>query len=119
MPFHPLYNLVIAAFSALTKRLLGKTLLLEFYVELIVYALCCMVPYKINNGSNAGRVVFLILFLLSIFFMLGGGYRVMSNVDLLYGTISLPIEIYIVYKLFFTEAAGWFKNKASLGSVSQ
>ncbi len=84
----------------------------EFYFGLILYGIFTIMPYKISQGSNAARYFFLILFVISIFAMLGIGKGDMSHRTFIGSLIMIPMNIYIVVNLFSYASNKWFeKNK--------
>ncbi|MDO6514566.1 hypothetical protein [Neptuniibacter sp. 2_MG-2023] len=96
--------------AALINRWIGEISSGEFMWYIIVYAILCVFPYKLSKGSNPARWVYAIFFAVSILFMLGGVSSDMPKADWIVSIITLPIEIFIIYRLFQAEASLWFKQ---------
>lgn len=80
----------------------------EFVGYIFVYALLCIFPYKLGKGSNPTRWVYTILTGATLLFMLGGVASDMPKADFIVSIIMLPIEIFIIVRLFQSEASQWF-----------
>ncbi|MDR1967598.1 MAG: hypothetical protein LBQ32_02750 [Burkholderiaceae bacterium] len=102
-------TLAISALGAVIATRLGQTSSGVFLFSLIVYALICIIPYKISNGSNSARYVYLIIFCISVLIMLSGIGK-LSKPDLISSIIQFPLEIFAIYKLFQKEASSWFQQ---------
>lgn len=103
-------SLSVNAFFSLVCKLAGRVSEGQFVAELLLFALCCIIPYKLNNRSNAARYVYLILFVLSILMMLAGvgsedGLRFVFNL------LTLPLDGFAVYCLLQKESNNWFSLK--------
>ncbi|WP_026470399.1 hypothetical protein [Alkanindiges illinoisensis] len=105
-------SLVINALLSLLGKVIGVDSLGSFIGALIVTGLYCIIPYKLANRSNAARYVYLILTIISVLIMIAAGNEIpMSNIDKLNVYITLPMNIYTLYLLFFNdEAKYWFKS---------
>lgn len=82
----------------------------EFVVVIIISSLVLpLFPYKLGKGSNPARWVYSILFVASILLMLGGDIgSYMSKTAWIITIITLPIDVFIIFRLFQTEASEWF-----------
>jgi hypothetical protein len=92
------------------QKLTGNTSNAEFIITLIIYAFMCIIPYKISKGSNAARYAYLVLdivMLLSVFAIDFEKYKL----ELIVSIALVPIEIFILYRLFQKEASNWFLSK--------
>ena len=82
-----------------------------FVLYIFVYALFCIFPYKLGKGSNPTRWVYSILIAVSMLFMLGGMAGEMPISDLVLSILMIPIEIFVLVRLFQSEATQWFLQK--------
>lgn len=101
-------TLGITAFGAVVNRLLGLISEGEFAAVLFFYALCSVFPYKIGRGSNAVRIVYVVLLIGSLLYSIGTGFSTVTKVDVILSIILLPAELYAIYCLFTAEANKWF-----------
>lgn len=104
-------TIAISALLALYEKLTGQASDGEFLFELIMYSLLCILPYKISNRSNATRYVYLILTIASILIMLGGVNYEKMKLEYLVSLFEVPVEMFILYRLFQKEASNWFLSK--------
>jgi len=104
-------TLALSAIASLINTWIEAISLWEFTFNLLVYGLLCIIPYKINNRSNAARYVFLIFFIISILFLLAGMGTEIPKLDLILSIILIPVEIFILYRLFEREASEWFVGR--------
>jgi hypothetical protein len=79
----------------------------------LVAGVMCIFPYLIGRGSNAARVVYTIIGIISILMLLGGSRAElkMPNLDYYYSIATTPIYIFMMYKLFTKKANAWFASK--------
>jgi len=103
-------TIFISALSALAQKVIGLTSVVEFSLALFFYAFVCMLPYKVANGSNAARFVYLVIVVLSVFLMLGGAAE-MPAIDWYVSLLVIPLDAYAVYRLFQPEAKPWFVGR--------
>jgi hypothetical protein len=103
-------TIVLSAISTLINKWVGDISMDEFVFTIIIYVIVCILPYKISKGSNAARYVYLVIFAISILFLLAGiGYE-MPKLDLILSVLLIPIEIFIIFRLFQPEASAWFSS---------
>ena len=100
-------TLGVSALVALVDKWMGVISAGELAGALLLYGLLCIIPYKIGQGSNAARYVYTVFFAISVLVMLGGGLS-MPRLDFIAGVFMLPVEVYIIYRLFQPEASEWF-----------
>lgn len=100
-------TLLLSALLALYQKLTGLSTEIEFIGTLFVYALCGILPYKIGNQSNAARYVYTVLTVISFLFLLAMP-GTMKPTDLILSILLVPIEIFIIFRLFQQEASAWF-----------
>jgi hypothetical protein len=103
-------TLVISALSALVAKISGLSSQGDFISSIIVYAFCCIFPYKLSNRSNPTRYVYVVLAAISFLFM-AAGIGTINKVDFAVSILLIPVEIFIIYKLFQSEASAWFTSK--------
>ena len=84
----------------------------EFVVYIVIYALFCIFPYKLGKGSNPTRWIYIILTGVSWLFSIGDIGSNMTKADLIVSIIMFPIEIFIIVKLFQSEASQWFLQES-------
>lgn len=104
--------LAAGALVSLIDRWMGSIGTGEFVSGILVNGLLCMIPYKLGRRSNPSRYVYVVLFIASIFFMLGGVGRGMPRLDLVLSVIAIPAQIYVCWMLFQPEASRWFAGDA-------
>jgi transcriptional regulator with XRE-family HTH domain len=101
-------TLVLAALAAVVSKWTGEISAGEFVINILWYSLLCIIPYKIYNGSNAARFIFLIMMISSYFLWLGGMMSELSVADRIASFISMPIELCVTYLLFNKTSSPWF-----------
>lgn len=84
----------------------------EFLVTLFLYGLLCIIPYKIEQGSNAARYVFLVSVAMSVLILIGTGRGEMSLVSFVGSVLLIPVDIYILLKLFGADSKDWFTQNS-------
>ena len=109
-------SLGVWALGALVVRWLGGTSD-AFMMALFSSALCCIIPYKLANGSNAARYFYAVLFAVSLLAVAGGvaplesvGFAARS-VDIATNVLTTIIEAVSLYYLFGEEASTWFRHQ--------
>ena len=103
-------TLAISAASALVGKLSGLSSQGEFVGAILVYALMCMIPYKLSNRSNASRYVYVVLTVISFLFMAAGVGK-LNKIDFAVSVVLIPVEAFIIFRLFQPEASAWFTAK--------
>lgn len=103
-------TLALSALSALIAKVLGISSKSEFISAIVVYALICIVPYKISNRSNPARYVYAVITCVSFLFM-AAGVGDLNKVDFAVSVLLIPAEIFILYRLFQRDASEWFSMK--------
>jgi len=104
-------TLAISAICALINKLIGDIGIGEFATSIIMYGILCIVPYKIGRGSNAARYFYTIVFVASILFLLGGMNEYVPKLDVIMSFVLIPVEIFIIYRLFQSDSTSWFHRK--------
>jgi len=101
-------TLALSACSALINKWMGVISMDEFSFAIIIYAIMCIIPYKIARRSNAARYVYIILTIITFLFMFGGMGSDLPKLDFVLSIILIPVEIFILYRLLQKEASDWF-----------
>jgi len=97
---------VLAAYSKVT----GLYSEGEFFSALFISALLCIIPYKLSNGSNASRYVYVVLSAMTVLVAIGSAAQV-KKLDMYISVMLLPVEAFIIYRLFEKEASAWFTKQ--------
>ena len=103
-------TIILSVLASLISTWIGGITPGEFTFNLIVYGLICIIPYKIGNRSNAARYVYLILIVIGILLWLGGVTGDVPKLDLILSVVLIPVEIFVLYRLFQREASEWFTD---------
>lgn len=82
-----------------------------FVAVIFAYALYCIFPYKLRKGSNPARWVYAAQAGISFLILLGGVINQTPKLDLIASIIMVPIEIFVLYRLFQQDASVWFASK--------
>ena len=106
-------SLAVAAVVALIDKWIGAISGGEFIVTLILYGLLCIIPYKIGRGSNAARYIFTIVTIISLLLLVGGELESIPRLDWIVGLLMIPVDIFILYRLFESETSEWFSRKST------
>jgi hypothetical protein len=76
-------------------------------VMLMLYA---FVTVKMSNGKNWARRSYAFLIAMEFSLVAAFGLSDASELEVLVTYLTLPLELWILYRLFGTEADGWFRN---------
>ena len=98
----------LSVIAALISTWAGDISSGELIFYIIVYSLICLFPYNLGKGSNPARWVYGIFVAVSILFMLGGVANDMPKADWVVSIIILPIDAFVIYRLFQADASQWF-----------
>lgn len=106
-------TLGISALLALYNKVTGAYDNGQFLGELFIYALMCIIPYKLSNGSNATRYVYAVLtaFMILLMFAFPSSLAETPKITLVVSAILTPVEVFIFYRLFQAEASAWFRGE--------
>jgi hypothetical protein len=100
-------SVLISAIIAVINKLMGVIEEDTFLFYLVIYAIFCIIPYKISKGSNPTRYILLVITIFS-YLSFFGGISDMPKIDLILSILLIPVYVYIFYKLFSKEANEWF-----------
>lgn len=100
----------ISSLVAVFAKLSGLSSEGEFIFALIAYGLCCIIPYKLGNRSNAARY-FYVVFTVASVLMLLAGVGIQKKLEFYASILMLPLEAFIVFRLFQAEASAWFARQ--------
>lgn len=103
-------TIIASAIVAVFEKKMGYIDSGELALSLIIYAILCILPYKISRCSNAARYTFTILTALCYLLMLADGMVSTSKADFVLTIILIPVDIFIIYRLFSGEATSWFSQ---------
>ena len=84
----------------------------EFAIGILFYGLVCIIPYKISQGSNAARYVFVVLVGISILLSLGMSVRGISALSLVAGIVELILDAIILFWLFQKDSSYFFEKES-------
>jgi len=104
-------TIIISALGDVIAVRVGQSTQEEFVWSLFIYALFCIIPYKISNRSNPSRYVYLVLNSLAILLLLSGMPGV-NSIDKISTMLQLPLVCFAVVKLFNSGANAWFTAPA-------
>jgi len=105
-----LATLAISTLLVLYQKLTGNVSSAVFVGTIIIYAFLCIIPYKISNRSNAARYVYLVLDIVMILSAFAIDFE-KYKLEFIVSFALIPIEIFILYRLFQEEASSWFLSK--------
>jgi len=105
-----LATLAISTLLALYQKLTGNASAGQFIITLIIYAFLCIIPYKISHKSNAARYVYLVITIFTFLSFFAIDYE-KYKLEFIVSLALIPIEIFILYRLFQKEASNWFLSK--------
>jgi tryptophan-rich sensory protein len=112
------FVLAVSVFITLLDKWSGSSSEGEFMFTLILYGIYCIIPYKVNNRSNATRYVYGVLVALSLLTLLGGATGNVSALTNIASILLLPVQIFTVYRLFQPESNEWFTSSANISTHS-
>ena len=101
-------TLALSAIASLVNRWLGHVGMGEFVFAILIYGLMCVFPYKIGNGSNAARYIYAVIMAITFLLMLGGTGSEIPRLDYILSILLIPVELFILYRLFQRESSSWF-----------
>jgi len=78
-----------------------------FMAAILVYSLLCIIPYKLSVRSNSARYIYAILTAITVLMTVAGVGDVKS-VELYVSLVLIPVEVFIIFRLFQKEASNWF-----------
>lgn len=100
----------IGILAALSDKLAGSISAGDFMFMAFVYGVFCILPYKIYNRSNAARVFYFVVIVLSILASIGGGLEGVSPVHKISAFVTAPIDLLAAYWLLTGESNAWYAN---------
>ena len=105
-----LATIAISTLLAVYQQITGNTSSWFFIFSLIIYAFLCILPYKISKKSNSARYVYLVITLVTLLSLFAIDYE-KFRLEFVISLVLIPIEIFIIYRLFQKEASNWFLSK--------
>jgi len=103
-------TIALSAFAALGNIWMGVITPTYFVMVIFAYSLYCIFPYKLSKRSNSARWVYAIQAAISFLILMGGVVDQTPKLDLIASIVMVPIEIFILYRLFQRDANFWFKS---------
>lgn len=103
-------TLALSALSSLLAKLSGLISPGEFVGAVVIDAILCVIPYKLSNRSNATRYIYVVLMASSFLFMAAGEFS-LNKIDFAVSVLLIPVEVFIIFRLFQPEASAWFTTK--------
>ncbi|WP_269531153.1 hypothetical protein [Chitinimonas sp. BJYL2] len=103
-------TLAISALSALAAKLSGLSSGNYFVFSIIVYALLSILPYKLSRRSNPARHIYLVL-IAGSYLLFAASLAEVNKIDLVVSILLIPAEVFIIYRLYQSEASAWFLSK--------
>jgi len=104
-------TIAVSAIVAVIDKRMGTISNGDFVGCLFVGGLLCIFPYKLSKGSNPSRYIFSILTVIAYLVMMAGITDGLTKIDIISTIILLPVNIFIIWRLFSGEANDWFINK--------
>lgn len=105
-------TLGVSALAAVINRNIGAISPAEFMGNMFVYGLFCIIPYKIGQRSNAARYVYTIITVITFLMLMAAGLTADApKLDIILSYLMLPVEGFVLYKLFMGESSLWFANQ--------
>ena len=102
----------VSSLAEVINRNMGVISPSNFMGMLVIYALICIVPYKIGRRSNAARYVYAVITAMSILMLMTNGISAgISKLDVILSYLLIPVEVFILYNLFRDESSSWFSNQ--------
>lgn len=102
------FTLALAAVVAVIDRQ-AQTINTEyFFAYLLQIVACALIPYKIGQGRNWARYIYVLLGAFSAAIVVAGEVPGMPKLDIIVYWVTLPLECWIIWNLFRKESAPWF-----------
>ncbi len=103
-------SLFISAAAVVVAARMGLVGAGEFAFALVFYALLCIVPYKISNGSNAARYVYFVLCALGVLISFAG-VDALTKPELIASIVEAPLTIYSIVLLAKPSSNAYFSRR--------
>ncbi|MBV1776423.1 hypothetical protein KSF73_11960 [Burkholderiaceae bacterium DAT-1] len=97
----------LSAIGDLIAKLIGIASFGDLIGAIFFSALLCIIPYKLSNRSNAARYFYAVITVASLI-LLASGSVPLNKIDYFVSILFIPVEIFIIYRLFQAEANSWF-----------
>lgn len=102
----------LSALVALVDKLTGDITPETFVLEIFAYGLMSVIPYKLQQRSNAARYWLLVLSIIGVLLEIGGVSST-PRLDLIIGWLWTPVSIAILVVLFSAQSSAYFSGKPS------
>jgi hypothetical protein len=103
-------SLFISAAASVVAARMGLLGAGELAFALLVYALLCIIPYKIGNGSNATRYVYFVLCVLGVLISLAGVDQ-LTQPERIASLVEFPLTIYSIVQLLQPSSNAYFARR--------
>lgn len=103
-------SLFISAAASVVAARMGLIDVGEMSFGLLLYALLCIVPYKIGNGSNAARYFYFVLCVLGSLISFAAVVEI-SKPELIGSLIEFPLTIYSIIQLLRPSSNAYFSRQ--------
>lgn len=108
-------GIAVEALGAAFATRLGYLPRIEMVSSLIIYALFCIIPYKIANGSNAARYFLLVLFCVNALILWSGAMAAelhkLSTPETVAGCVDFALTLFALIRLFQPSTNKWYSAK--------
>lgn len=84
-----------------------------FMGAMVLYTLVCIIPYKLSVRSNSARYIYVILTAIAVL-MTVAGVGAVKPIELYVSLALIPVEVFIIIRLFQKEASDWFTAKYAM-----
>lgn len=98
----------VGVLAALADKLARNISTDDFMFLVFVYGIFCILPYKIYNRSNAARVFYFVVIVLSVLASIGGGLEGVSPVHKISAFVTAPIDLLAAYWLLTDKSNAWY-----------
>lgn len=105
-------SLFISAAASVVAARMGLMDAGEMSCGLLVYALLCIVPYKVGNGSNAARYFYFVLCVLGTLTSFAEMVEI-SKPERIASLIELPLTIYSIIQLLQPSSNAYFAHRTA------
>lgn len=106
-------SLAVSMVIALVQLHLGQVTSGALVFGLMLLCAYCIIPYKIAQGSNAARYVFVFLNVVGYALLMSGVAGDTPRIEAVAAWVELPFTAFTAYLLFRSESSPWFAKRAA------
>lgn len=103
-------TLALSVLGTVIATILGYTPVGEMALGIVFCGAFGVLPYKIGQGSNPARYVYLALSVLSLLALVSGVVP-LTKPDFISSIFQIPLMIFAMLKLFLPPGTDWFTRK--------